>query len=221
MTNLRTDLGEAPRRRLILVRHGQSTANAASVFTGRSDAELTALEVEQGRQAALALIGLGVSITAAFTSAQQRSIASAAITLDALGSAVEAVATEALNERDYGALTGLNKTVAIARFGAERVRTWRRSWSEAPPDGESLRDTAARVLACYVQSILPAVLGGDDVLVVAHGNSLRGLVATLDRLSPAEAEHVEIGTGAVLVYRLDPYSRVHDKTVLVDRVSVL
>lgn len=218
---LHIEPGGVARRRLILVRHGQSTANAANIFTGRSAAELTVLGIEQARQAARALIGLGVTITAAFTSAQERSIASARITLDALGSAVEPVVAEALNERDYGALTGLNKAEAVARFGEEQIRTWRRSWFEAPPVGESLRDTAARVLACYVQSILPAVLGGGDVLVIAHGNSLRGLVATLDRLTPADAELLEIGTGAVLVYELDPDSRVRAKTLLIDCVGVL
>ena len=110
---------------------------------------------------------------------------------------------QALNERDYGDLVGLNKDDARAKWGAEQVHVWRRSYDVAPPGGESLKDTAARVLPYYIQEILPRVLRGDNVLVSAHGNSLRALVMVLERLSPEEIVAREIATGVPLIYRLN------------------
>ena len=107
----------------------------------------------------------------------------------------------ALDERDYGDLSGLDKIAADARWGAERIETWRRSYAEAPPNGESLRDTVSRIVPCYLRTIQPAVMGG-DVLVVAHGNCLRALVMALEDLSPAEVEHLELATGSVRIYEL-------------------
>jgi 2,3-bisphosphoglycerate-dependent phosphoglycerate mutase len=117
----------------------------------------------------------------------------------------------ALNERDYGDLSGLNKDDARAKWGEEQVHIWRRSYDVPPPGGESLRDTAARVLPYYIQEILPRVLGGANVLVAAHGNSLRALVMVLEKLSPEQILKREIGTGVPLIYRLNADSTVAEK----------
>jgi 2,3-bisphosphoglycerate-dependent phosphoglycerate mutase len=115
---------------------------------------------------------------------------------------------QALNERDYGDLVGLNKDDARVKWGAEQVQMWRRSYDVAPPGGESLKDTAARVLPYYIQEMLPRVLRGDNVLVSAHGNSLRALVMVLERLSPQQIVAREIATGVPLIYRLNADSTV-------------
>jgi 2,3-bisphosphoglycerate-dependent phosphoglycerate mutase len=115
---------------------------------------------------------------------------------------------QALNERDYGDLSGLNKDDAKKRWGEEQVHVWRRSYDVAPPGGESLKDTAARVLPYYIQEILPRVMRGERVLVSAHGNSLRALVMVLDRLSPEAIIKRELGTGVPMVYRLKADSTV-------------
>ena len=118
---------------------------------------------------------------------------------------------QALNERDYGDLSGLNKDDARKKWGEEQVHVWRRSYDVAPPGGESLKDTAARVLPYYIQDILPRVLRGDNVIVSAHGNSLRALVMVLERLSPQEIVEREIATGVPLIYRLNANSTVAEK----------
>lgn len=210
----------APCRRILLVRHGQSTTNAANVFTGWSDPPLTELGVEEARGVASALRAEGIAIDAAFTSGLKRAIRTAQLILWDLGSNVDLAGSAALNERDYGELTGLNKTEVTKQFGASQVEAWRRSYAEAPPSGESLRDTAARVLAYYVQEILPATLSGGNVLVVAHGNSLRALVMALDCVPPEDAPAIEIGTGAVIAYELASDSRVMRKSMLIERIGV-
>src|SRR5581483_1478840 len=116
---------------------------------------------------------------------------------------VPVVKDQALNERDYGDLSGLNKDDARAKWGAEQVHVWRRSYDVAPPGGESLKDTAARVLPYYIGDMLPRVLNGDNVLVSAHGNSLRALIMVLERLSPKEIVARELATGAPQIYRLN------------------
>ena len=123
---------------------------------------------------------------------------------------------QALNERDYGDLSGLNKDDARKRWGEEQVHLWRRSYDMPPPGGESLKDTVARALPYYCQHILPAVLRGERVLVAAHGNSLRALVMVLDRLTPATIPSMELATGVPIVYRLKPDSTVASKDVLTD-----
>jgi 2,3-bisphosphoglycerate-dependent phosphoglycerate mutase len=121
---------------------------------------------------------------------------------------------QALNERDYGDLSGLNKDDARARWGKEQVHVWRRSYDVQPPGGESLKDTVARALPYYVQEILPRVMRGERVLVAAHGNSLRALVMVLDRLTPDTIPGMELATGLPLVYRLNADTTVADKQVL-------
>lgn len=202
-------------RRLVLVRHGQSTANAANIFTGWTDVGLTALGVYEAEVVARRLKGHGFAVDAVFTSALERAKRSTSIILAALGQAgVVPVTDTALNERDYGALTGLNKADAGAKWGADQVLEWRRSYAVAPPEGESLRDTAARVLPFYLRAILPVVMREQSVLVVAHGNSLRALVMALDGLVPEQIFALELGTAATLVYELASDTTVIRKTVL-------
>lgn len=202
-------------RQLVLARHGQSTANAANVFTGWSDAELTALGVYEAEVVAAKLKQRAIIFDVAFSSTLLRAVRSASIILGALGQAdLVPLANDALNERDYGELTGLNKATATRRWGADKVREWRRSYAVAPPAGESLRDTAARVLPFYLRTILPAVMREQSVLVVAHGNSLRALVMALDGLTPDEIVALELGTAATLEYELASDTTVVRKTIL-------
>ena len=125
----------------------------------------------------------------------------------------------ALNERDYGDLSGLNKADAAKKWGSEQVHIWRRSYDVPPPGGESLKDTVARVLPYYCQSILPAVLNGQRVIVTAHGNSLRALVMVLDKLTPQTIPSMELATGIPLVYRLRSDSTVESKAVLAAEIA--
>ena len=186
--------------RLVLVRHGESTFNAANRFTGWSDPELTPRGEAEARSVAERLRKMGVGVDAAFSSGFERTIRSLEIILEGLGSEAVPHADLALNERSYGELTGLDKHEAAARFGAEQVRHWRRSYADAPPGGESLRDTVARVAPYYLRAILPRALRGESVLVVAHGNTLRALVMALEGVSPFEVQSLEIATGEILDY---------------------
>jgi 2,3-bisphosphoglycerate-dependent phosphoglycerate mutase len=199
-------------RLLVLARHGQSEGNRRNIFTGWLDLPLTEEGRAEARRAGAKLGALGYQFGRAFASGLSRAAESSAIMLDELGqSATSITASAALNERDYGDLAGLDKDEARERWGAEQVRLWRRSYALAPPGGESLRDTAARVLLYYVRDILPAVLDARGVLVVAHGNSLRALAMALDGLTPAQVEDTELATGQILVYRLAANSSVLSK----------
>ncbi len=185
---------------LVLVRHGQSAFNAHNRFTGWSDPELTETGEAEARSVADRLARMGVSVDAAFSSGFQRTVRSLEIILAALGSSAIPHADTALNERSYGELTGLNKDEASARFGADQIQHWRRSYADAPPGGESLRDTVARVVPYYLHAILPRALRGETVLVVAHGNTLRALVMALEAISPFAVQGLEIATGEILDY---------------------
>ncbi|HEY7243802.1 MAG TPA: 2,3-bisphosphoglycerate-dependent phosphoglycerate mutase [Xanthobacteraceae bacterium] len=199
-------------RVLVLVRHGESEWNRKNLFTGWKDVDLTADGVAEARAAGRKLKAQGFSFNLAFTSALVRAQHSLDLMLEELGqSGIPVFRDKALNERDYGDLSGLNKDDARARWGAEQVHLWRRSYDVPPPGGESLKDTAARVLPYYVQEILPAALRGNRVLVSAHGNSLRALLMVLERLSTADILKREIGTGVPLIYRLNADSTVAEK----------
>lgn len=205
-------------RLLVLVRHGQSEWNLKNLFTGWKDPGLTARGIAEARECGRLLKAEGVRFDQAFTSELGRAQKSLSLILDELGA--EKLPTQrnvALNERDYGDLSGLNKDEARARWGEEQVHLWRRSYDVSPPGGESLKDTIARVLPYYCLEILPRVLGGTRTLVVAHGNSLRALVMVLDRLSHDSIIDAEIETGATLVYELNPDSTVATKKVLSPR----
>ena len=200
---------------LVLVRHGQSEWNLKNLFTGWRDVGLTELGVTEAKTGGEALAATGIKFDIAYTSALKRAQNTCQIILDCVGQPnLETIKDQALNERDYGDLSGLNKDDARKRWGDEQVHVWRRSYDVAPPGGESLKDTAARVLPYYIQDILPRVLRGERVLMSAHGNSLRALVMVLDHLSPQEIVKREIATGVPLIYRLNADSTVAERKVM-------
>ena len=202
---------------LVLVRHGQSDWNLKNLFTGWKDPDLTALGVEEAKTGGKALADYGIKYDVAFTSDLTRAQHTLKIILDEIGQAgLESIKDQALNERDYGDLSGLNKDDARAKWGEEQVHIWRRSYDVPPPGGESLRDTGARVWPYYLTEILPRVLAGQNVLVAAHGNSLRSLVMVLDRLSKAQILELNLATGVPMVYKLKADSTVASKEVLGD-----
>ncbi|HVX92133.1 MAG TPA: 2,3-bisphosphoglycerate-dependent phosphoglycerate mutase [Xanthobacteraceae bacterium] len=199
-------------RLLVLVRHGQSAWNLTNQFTGWRDIDLTEQGIAEARAAGRKLKAQGIRFDVGFTSALVRAQRTLDIMLQEMGQPqIPVIKDRALNERDYGDLSGLNKDDARKRWGEEQVHIWRRSYDVAPPGGESLKDTAARVLPYYLQEILPRVMRGERTLVVAHGNSLRALVMVLDRLSPEGIVKRELATGVPLVYRLNADSTVAEK----------
>jgi 2,3-bisphosphoglycerate-dependent phosphoglycerate mutase len=202
-------------RLLVLARHGQSDWNLKNLFTGWKDPGLTDLGVEEAREAGRRLKAMGIEFDIAFTSDLSRAQRTCDLILEEIGqSSLQIIADQALNERDYGELAGLNKDDARARWGEEQVHVWRRSYDVQPPGGESLKDTVARVLPYYMREILPRVMRGQRVLVAAHGNSLRALVMVLDGLTPETIPSMELATGIPLVYRLNDDTTVADKKVL-------
>lgn len=202
-------------RLLVLLRHGQSEWNLKNLFTGWRDPDLTPAGVEEAKEAGRRLKARGLVFDVAFTSVLVRAQHTLALTLAEMGqSGLAESRDQALNERDYGDLCGLNKDDARKKWGEEQVHLWRRSYDVQPPGGESLKDTVARALPYYCQHILPAVLKGKHVLVAAHGNSLRALVMVLDRLTPATIPSMELATGVPLVYCLKADSTVASKEVL-------
>ncbi len=202
-------------RLIVLLRHGQSDWNLKNLFTGWRDPDLTPTGVEEAKEAGRRLKAQGIAFDIAFTSALIRAQHTLALALGELGqTGLPEHRDQALNERDYGDLCGLNKDDARKKWGEEQVHLWRRSYDVPPPGGESLKDTVARALPYYCQFILPEVLRGKHVLVAAHGNSLRALVMVLDRLTPQTIPSMELATGVPLVYRLNADSTVASKDVL-------
>jgi 2,3-bisphosphoglycerate-dependent phosphoglycerate mutase len=201
-----------PDHLLVLVRHGESEWNKKNLFTGWRDIDLTEAGIAEARAAGRKLKRQGLKFDVAFTSALKRAQRTLDLMLEELGQkTIPVFKDRALNERDYGDLVGLNKDDAGTKWGAEQVHVWRRSYDVAPPGGESLKDTAARVLPYYIQEIQPRVLRGERVLVSAHGNSLRALVMVLDRLSPDTILKRELGTGVPMIYRLNADSTVAER----------
>jgi 2,3-bisphosphoglycerate-dependent phosphoglycerate mutase len=199
-------------RLLVLVRHGESEWNLKNLFTGWKDIGLTEKGIAEARAAGCKLKAQGIRFDVGFTSALVRAQRSLELILEEMGQrTIPVLEDSALNERDYGDLSGLNKDDARAKWGAEQVHIWRRSYDVPPPGGESLKDTAARVLPYYIQEILPRVMRGQRVLIAAHGNSLRALVMVLERLSTRDILEREIGTGIPLIYRLNSDSTVAEK----------
>src|SRR5579883_3058736 len=202
-------------RLLVLVRHGQSEWNLKNLFTGWKDPDLTELGVQEAKDAGRKLKAKGLQFDVAFTSVLTRAQHTLDLILNELGqTGLPTQKDLALNERDYGDLSGLNKDDARKKWGEEQVHIWRRTYDVSPPGGESLKDTVARALPYYCQTILPEVLRGKRVLVAAHGNSLRALVMVLDRLTPKTIPSMELETGVPLVYRLNADSTVASKDVL-------
>ena len=199
-------------RLLVLVRHGQSDWNLKNLFTGWRDVDLTEKGVAEAREAGRKLKAQGIMFDVAFTSALKRAQRTLDLMLTELGqTTIPIFKDQALNERDYGDLVGLNKDDARKKWGEEQVHIWRRSYDVAPPGGESLKDTLARALPYYVTDILPRVLRGERVLVAAHGNSLRALVMVLDKHTPDSITKLNLDTGVPMVYRLNADSTVASK----------
>jgi 2,3-bisphosphoglycerate-dependent phosphoglycerate mutase len=199
-------------RLLVLVRHGQSDWNLKNLFTGWRDVDLTDKGVAEAHEAGRKLKAQGIKFDVAFTSVLKRAQRTLDLMLTELGqTTIPVFKDQALNERDYGDLVGLNKDDARKKWGEEQVHIWRRSYDVAPPGGESLRDTAARVLPYYIREILPRVLRGERVLVSAHGNSLRALVMVLDKHTPDSITKLNLETGVPMIYRLNADSTVASK----------
>ncbi|HCO55196.1 MAG TPA: 2,3-bisphosphoglycerate-dependent phosphoglycerate mutase [Pelagibacterium sp.] len=189
---------------LILVRHGQSEWNLKNLFTGWKNPGLTDLGIEEAKKAGQALKARGTVPDAYFTSALSRAQRTLDLMLEEMGiTDLTIVRSHKLNERDYGDLSGLNKDDAREKWGEEQVHIWRRSYDVPPPGGESLKDTAARVLPYYEAEIAPLLKAGKTVLVTAHGNSLRALVMKLEGLDEEAILKREIATGAPIVYGID------------------
>ena len=202
-------------RLLVLVRHGESEWNKLNLFTGWRDVDLSERGIEEARTAGRRLKAMGLTFDMAFTSALKRAQRTLDIILEEMGLVgIPVEKDQALNERDYGDLAGLNKDDARARWSEEQVHIWRRSYDIAPPGGESLKDTAARVMPYYEREILPRALEGKRVLVAAHGNSLRALVMQLDGLTPEQITQLNLATGLPMVYRLNADGSVAEKAEL-------
>ena len=189
---------------LVLVRHGQSEWNAKNLFTGWKNPDLTSDGKKEAINAGSLIKERNIQFSMMFTSALKRAQITGQIVLDAIEQPdIEVIKDEALNERDYGDLSGLNKDDARKEWGEEQVHIWRRSFDVPPPGGESLKDTAERVLPFFNSSILPKIIEGKNILVAAHGNSLRSLVMQLDDLSKEEVIALEIPTGAPIIYSFE------------------
>lgn len=202
-------------RILVLVRHGQSEWNLKNLFTGWKDPDLSEKGLEEAISAGKKLKAAGLKFDIAFTSALQRAQHTCQHILDEMGQPkLETIKNQALNERDYGDLSGLNKDDARKKWGDEQVHIWRRSYDVPPPGGESLRDTGARVWPYYLHNIQPHVLRGETVLVAAHGNSLRALIMALEGLSGEEIVKRELATGVPMIYELNADSTIASKKVL-------
>ncbi|MCL2714253.1 MAG: 2,3-bisphosphoglycerate-dependent phosphoglycerate mutase [Alphaproteobacteria bacterium] len=204
-------------RLLVLVRHGQSEWNLKNLFTGWKDPDLTAQGVAEAIEAGRKLKAQSLTFDVTFTSVLTRAQRTLDLILNELGqTGLPVTRNLALNERDYGELSGLNKDDARKRWGEDQVLIWRRSFDVPPPGGESLKDTLARALPYYVQEILPCVLRGQRTLVAAHGNSLRALIMVLEKLSPEGILKRELATGVPIIYRLNADATVASSLDLAD-----
>lgn len=202
-------------RTLVLVRHGQSEWNKKNLFTGWADPGLTEQGIKEAINAGRRLKEKGLVFDIAFTSVLSRAQHTLTLMLKELGqSGLKTIFDKALNERNYGDLIGLNKDDARKKWGDEQVHIWRRSFDTPPPGGESLKDTADRVLPYYEEHIKPRVMSGEKVIVSAHGNSLRALVMALEGLSGEEILKREIATGVPLIYHFDAEGAVISSEVL-------
>lgn len=200
---------------LVLVRHGQSLWNLENRFTGWEDVPLTERGLAEAARAGELLREAGVHYDQGFTSELFRAQETLRIILEELGQTdLPIVRDKALNERHYGALQGLNKAETIEKYGAEQVHIWRRSYDVPPPEGESLKDTAARTLPYLDATILPLVKAGKNVIVAAHGNSLRSIVMQLDNMTREQVLELNIATGVPMLYDIDATGKVLSKKTL-------
>ncbi len=197
---------------LVLVRHGQSEWNAKNLFTGWKDVDLTQQGIAEARSAGEMLKTAEYRFDIAFTSDLIRAQKTLTLILEELGqSDLETIRDIALNERNYGDLVGLNKDDARKKWGDEQVHIWRRSYDTPPPGGESLKDTAERTLPYFEAAIMPEVLAGKNVIISAHGNSLRAIIMKLDSLSKDEVTQLNLDTGVPIIYRFNEDGSVVEK----------
>ena len=200
---------------LTLVRHGQSDWNNKNLFTGWENPGLTKKGVEEAHKTGNLLKEENKNYSYLFTSILDRAINTADIILEELGiDQINIIRDQALNERDYGELTGLNKDAARKKWGEDQVHIWRRSFDVPPPGGESLKDTAERVIPYFRDKILPLLIEDNNILISAHGNSLRALIMYLEKISEDEIVKLEIATGQPIVYKLDEDLQVISKEIL-------
>ena len=202
---------------LVLVRHGQSEWNALNLFTGWKDPGLTDQGRQEANQAGQLIQSLNLDFDVMFTSALVRAQLTGDIILNIIKQThIPTIKNQALNERNYGDLAGLNKDDARAKWGAEQVQIWRRSYDTPPPGGESLKDTGERVMPYFNQEILPLIKKGQNILISAHGNSLRSMIKFLDNISDSEIVKLEIPTGAPRHYRFNEDGKVMYKKSLIE-----
>jgi len=200
------------KRNLVLVRHGQSEWNAKNLFTGWKNPGLTETGVKEAISAGKLIKDEKINFDIMYTSKLIRAQLTGNTILEIINqSDIPIIKDTALNERNYGSLAGLNKDDARKKWGEEQVHIWRRSYDIPPPDGESLKNTAERVLPYFNKEILPKVISGSNILIAAHGNSLRSLIMQLDELSKEEILNLEIPTGAPIKYIFDEYGKVLEK----------
>ena len=199
------------RSNLVLVRHGQSEWNEKNLFTGWKDPELTQKGAQEARNAGRELLGQEYVFDVMYTSALRRAQETGRIILEEMRlTDIVTVRDQRLNERDYGDLSGLNKDDARERWGEDQVHVWRRSYDTPPPGGESLKDTANRVLPYFEEVILPNLVAGKNILVAAHGNSLRALIMKIESISPLEIVKLEIDTGKPIYFACEDGRVIRD-----------
>ncbi len=200
---------------LVLLRHGQSQWNLENKFTGWVDVPLTEKGIEEAHRAGTLLKESGIDFARAFTSELQRAQETLRIALEDMAVPnLPVTRDQALNERHYGDLQGRDKAETAKMYGDEQVHIWRRSYDVPPPNGESLKDTAARTLPYFSQHIRPCLDAGENVLVVAHGNSLRSIVMQLEKLTREQVLELNIATGIPLVYELDANGAIESQRIL-------
>jgi 2,3-bisphosphoglycerate-dependent phosphoglycerate mutase len=185
---------------LIIIRHGQSEWNLKNLFTGDTDIDLTTAGIQEAKNAAMLIKKYPQD--AAYSSVLKRAIHTLDIILEITGNtSISVIHNAALNERNYGELQGLNKETTLKKYGVAQVLLWRRDFNTAPPGGESLHDTFNRVIPYYIKEILPQLKTGKNILIVAHGNSLRALMMHLENISETAIAGVSLATGAPRLYR--------------------
>ena len=199
---------------LVLVRHGQSQWNKENLFTGWKDPDLTEKGIEEAINAGKKIKQTNINFHLHFTSRLKRAQRTGNLIMQELGEDIPTSENKALNERDYGDLSGLNKDDARKKWGDEQVHIWRRSYDTPPPGGESLKNTAERVLPYFENSIYPELRNQKNILISAHGNSLRALIMYLEKISEDKIVKLEIATGQPIVYKLDEDLRVISKEIL-------
>ena len=203
--------------KLIILRHGESEWNKLNLFTGWEDVSLTDQGKIEAKLAAFAIQNLKVDVNHAYTSALKRAKDTLEIVLYILKKDIPIISDQALNERNYGSLTGMNKDEARNKWGDEQVKLWRRSYDVAPENGESLKDTCERTIPYFKKNILPKLYDGENVIITAHGNSLRAIIMYVEELSEKEIISVEITTGIPIVYEYENKNIIKKTELFVKR----